>query len=268
MALLAIIAVVYFMFVAQPDQDFDDSSKPIRVLIVGNDVLHFNDVPNMLREVGVMSKSWRPLEVACVAQGDFCLAQHAGDQATLSMIAEKDWDFVVLQERWTQPLQDPAVMLESASALSKLAREKRSEVVLLIPWADSGDKARQEVLSTVCRKLAERLSLQVAPAGDLFFQIADKHKELALYEADKHHVTPLGSWIAAATVYAVVTGQKPKLTKQFTYNSGSGEEPHVQIEPDLAIDLETTVWETTKRDNSSALGPPVFRPAPLPKPTP
>ncbi len=260
-ALLSIIAAVYFLFVVKPDGDIDDNLKPLSVLIVGNDVLHFNDIPNMLREVATMSKSWRPLDVACIAQDDFCLAQHAGDKETLRMIAEKDWDFIVLQERWTQPLQDPAAMLESATVLAKAAREKRSEVVLLIPWADSGEKARQEVLSTVSRKLAERLSLQVAPAGDIFFQISEKHKDLSLYEADKHHVTPLGSWIAAATVFAVVTGQKPRLTKQFTYNSGFGEEPQVSIEADLATDLETNVWETTKRDNDRrALGPPILKP--------
>ncbi len=257
---IGILGTVYF-YSSKEKESLPEELTPIKVLIIGNDTLHFNDVPSMVREVALMSKSWRPLEVSCIAREDFSLGQHVEENAAQKVIDENDWDFVVLQDRWLQPLQDPAGMLESTRAIAKVARKKGSRVVLFIPWADAGQDKQQEVLSSVSRRVAERLSLDVAPAGDVFFAVAKKHKEINPYAADKHHVSSIGAWLAAATLYSVVTGQKPKLkADQFTFQSGDGEEPQVPVVGDVATDVETIVWETVYNQNlGKRLGPAVRR---------
>ncbi|MDZ4837714.1 MAG: hypothetical protein SGJ27_28340 [Candidatus Melainabacteria bacterium] len=262
MLVVGIISAVYF-FGIKDKEIIPDELVPIKVLIVGNDTLHLNDVPNMVREVATMSKSWRPLEVSCVAREDYSLSQHVDEAAAQKLIADNDFDFVVLQDRWLQPLQDPGGMLESTRALAQAARKKGSRVVLFIPWADAGENKRQEVLSSVSRKLAERLSIDVAPAGDVFFAVVKKHKEINPYVSDKHHVSSIGAWLAAATLYSVVTGQKPKLkADQFTYQSGDGEEPQVPVVGDVATDVETIVWETVTQQNPGKRLGPTVAPAP------
>jgi len=264
--LIAVGAFVYTMWPTWFKQiaEIPDEQKPITVLIVGNDTLHTNDVPNMLREVSRMSKSWRPVEVTAIALEDYSLGQHITEKKAEELIKQEPWTFVVLQDRWLQPLQDPAGMLDSARALTDTARKQGSKVVLFIPWADAGDEKRQEVLSAVSRKLAERLSIDVAPAGDVFFAVAKKHKDLNLYVGDNHHVSAIGSWLAAATLYSVITNQKPKLfADKFTYNGDSENEPHVPIVGDQAIDIETMVWQTVNDENKGRkLGPPVVNAVP------
>lgn len=264
--LVAIICGVwYFMFRGSPG-DVPDEEKPISVLIIGNDTLHVNDVPNMLREVAKMSKSWRPLEVTCLAKEDHSLAQHVLEKDAEALIREQRWDFVVLQDRWLQPLQDPAGMLDSVRALSREARHRGSRVVLFVPWADAGEDKRQEVLSAVSRKLAERLSIDVAPAGDVIFAVSNKHKNIQPYVADKHHVSSIGSWLAAAALYSVITNQKPKLVAgKFTYHGNDGEESHIPVRGDLAIDIETQVWQIVNEENPGRrLGPPIKEAEPAP----
>jgi hypothetical protein len=259
LVILSIIGSIYYFMFSKKAEEVPDEEKPITVLIVGNDTLHTNDVPNMLREVAKMSKSWRPLEVTCIAKEDYSLSQHVLEKEAESLIKQEPWDFVVLQDRWLQPLQDPAGMLESVGTLTKSAREKGSRVILFVPWADAGEEKRQAVLSAVSRKLAERLSLDVAPAGDVFFKVVKKHKDINPYVGDNHHVNSIGAWLAAATLYSVITNQKAKLiADKFTYQGNDGEEPHVPITGDEAVDVETQVWQTVNEENPGRrLGPPV-----------
>jgi len=259
LAMVAIIAGVWYFMFPNAQVDVPDEEKPINVLIIGNDTLHINDVPNMLREVANMSKSWRPLQVTCLAKEDYSLAQHLQEKDVEVLIREQRWDFVVLQDRWLQPLQDPAGMLDSVRTLSKTARDRGSRVVLFVPWADAGEDRRQEVLSTVSRKIAERLSIDVAPAGDVMFAVANKHKEIQPYVADKHHVSSIGAWLAAASLYSVLTNQKPKLVaEKFMFHGNDGDESHIPVTGDLAIDVETQVWQTINEENPGRkLGPPM-----------
>lgn len=259
--IVAIIATVYYFVSSGEKEGVPDEKKPISVLIVGNDTLHHNDVPNMLREVAVMSKSWRPLEVVCLAKEDHSLLQHVDEETARALIKDRDWDFLVLQDRWLQPLQDPSGMLESIRTLANIARERGTRVILFVPWADAGLEKQQQVLSAVSRKLAERLSIAVAPAGDVFFAVVKKHEQLDPYVGDKHHVSPIGSWLAAATLYSVITGQKPKLkADSFVYHSGNGDEPQVPVSGDVATDVETIVWEVVNQENQGRkLGPPVIK---------
>ena len=264
LVIVAIIGGVYYFTLSNKSEEVAEEEKPINVLIIGNDTLHINDVPNMLREVAKMSKSWRPLEVTCLAKEDFSLAKHVAEKDAEALIKQQPWDFIVLQDRWLQPLEDPAGMLDSVRTLSKSARDQGSRVVLFVPWADAGEDARQEVLSTVSRKLAERLSIDVAPAGDVLFAVSNKHKEINPYVADKHHVTSIGSWLAAAALYSVITNQKPKLiADKFLYQGNDGEESHIPITGDLAIDVETQVWQTVNDENRGRkLGPPIKKAEP------
>lgn len=249
LTVIGILAAIYF-FCIKPKSIIPEELVPLQVLIVGNDTLHHNDVPNMVREVARMSNYRRPLEVSCIAREDYSLGQHVQEAEAQKLIEENNWDFVVLQDRWLQPLQDPSGMLESTRAIAKTARKKGSHVVLFVPWADAFDDKNQEVLSFVSRKLAERLSIDVAPAGDVFFAVVKKHKEVNPYVEDKHHVSPIGAWLAAATMYSTITGQKPKLiANQFTYQSGQGEQPQVSVSSDTAADIETIVWQTVIEQN-------------------
>lgn len=256
LAVVGILGIVYFLSIKSKSL-LPPELVPVKVLIIGNDTLHLNDVPNMVREVARMSKFKRPLEVSCIAREDYSLGEHVKENAAQKLIDENGWDYVVLQDRWLQPLQDPAGMLESTRVMAKSARKKGSHVVLFIPWADAGDDKRQEVLSSVARRLAERLSIDVAPAGDVFFAVVKKHKEINPYVQDKHHVSAIGAWLAAATLFSTVTGEKPKLVAdQFTYQSGNGEEPQVPVVGDAARDIEAIVWNTvTEQNRGRHLGP-------------
>lgn len=249
LTVVGILGAIFFIAVKNKSM-IPAELLPIKVLIVGNDTLHLNDVPNMVREVARMSKSKRQLEVSCIAREDYSLGEHVKENEAQKLIDENDWDYVVLQDRWLQPLQDPASMLESTRTIAKSARKRGSHVILFVPWADAGEDERQEVLSSVSRRLAERLSIDVAPAGDVFFAVVKKHKDINPYVQDKHHVSAIGAWLAAATLFAVVTGEKPKLVAdQFTYQSGAGEEPQVPIVGESAGDIESIVWNTVSEQN-------------------
>ena len=96
------------------------ASDPGRILLIGNSHIFMNDLPAML------SRLAESADIACscgqAAYSSYELAQHAVDSRTLSCIAEKPWDIVVLQERTTVLLTrvadftKPAVLALSEAA--------------------------------------------------------------------------------------------------------------------------------------------------------
>src|SRR6266436_5168473 len=75
----------------------------------------------------------------------------------------------------------------------------------------------------------------VIPAGLAFARVREKQPELGLYVADKRHPTLVGTYLAACTVYAALTGRSPVGN---SYVAGL-DQPTAQL-------LQTAAWETVQ----------------------
>jgi hypothetical protein len=75
----------------------------------------------------------------------------------------------------------------------------------------------------------------VIPAGLAFARVREKQPELSLYVADKRHPTLAGTYLAACTVYAALTGRSPVGN---SYVAGL-DQPTAQL-------LQPAAWETVQ----------------------
>jgi hypothetical protein len=75
----------------------------------------------------------------------------------------------------------------------------------------------------------------VIPAGLAFAGALAKRRDLNLYAADKRHPSLLGTYLAAATVFAALRQQSPVGN---SYTAG--------IDPDTARFLQTVAWDTVQ----------------------
>lgn len=203
-----------------------DRNRPIRVLIVGNGILWMNDVAQVLRTMG--SASNRKLDVVQIAKPEpYSLAGHWTDGEAPRLLKEQRWDFLVLQDALELPNRDAKEMLTSTRDFVNLARKNPStKVILMMPWTDQQALKKQEVISAVTRTLADRLSLYIAPIGDVFVEAEKRFPALSAHAADKHNASEVGSWLAAYCLYAIITGTRPTLDiKSYTFNSGNPDVP-------------------------------------------
>ena len=75
----------------------------------------------------------------------------------------------------------------------------------------------------------------VIPAGLAFAKARQRQSDLNLYAPDKRHPSLAGTYLAACTVYAALTGQSPV-----------GNAYHAGIDPETATFLQTTAWNTVQ----------------------
>ncbi|HTE97141.1 MAG TPA: hypothetical protein VK621_00645, partial [Bradyrhizobium sp.] len=75
----------------------------------------------------------------------------------------------------------------------------------------------------------------VIPAGLAFARAVGKQPELNLYAPDKRHPSLAGTYLAACTVFAVLTGRSPVGN---SYLAG--------IDAPTAQFLQTVAWETVQ----------------------
>lgn len=225
---IVLLGLGFFFFLQwQSGQDEDSSTKPIRILMLGNDYMVTNDIPDMLRQLFKDDTGTRKIEIVSIAIPDskYDLGMHlASDGFKKLSSKENEWDFVVLQDGPEQILEHPYVVLTNIRKIKEAVESPRTRFVLLMPWVKPGETTRQAVLSAVSRRIARNLSLRVAPAGDIFFEIGSVYPDLLLYLDDNRLANTNGAWVVTACLYNVLRGEQPgpeKLAVTYRYGTES-----------------------------------------------
>lgn len=177
-----------------------------RILFIGNSYTYCNELPTMLAQLAVAGG--KDVDVHQVTAGGVTLEWHAQNEATLAALYEA-WDFVVLQEHSIRPIQDTPKMAMAAAALQAVIASTGAQTALFMTWARQHFPEMQAGLARVYTALAQEIGARVAPVGLAWEAALAADPSLALYEEDKSHPTPLGSYLAACVFYATFFGESP-----------------------------------------------------------
>jgi len=255
-ALLLIAGIYAWYLLTRTGSQPETANKPLKLLLVGDSFLLGDQFAEKLRALAKMSAFERPFDVS-VADPHASLKQHLSQGNVSALLDKNVFDIVVLQPGLDEPLEKPDALLESAKSLARMARKGGGRVTMVETWTAPSAAVRQEVSSSVIRRLADRLSTEVAPCGDVFRRARKKFSNLAFCENEGKHLNGLGGWICAACIYAVATGERPVLKAGQMH---SGENPSRTGSPGIsdaeAAALEGIVWETVNKENANHhLGP-------------
>ena len=128
-----------------------------------------------------------------------------------------------------------AIFFQYAKRNAQIARRHGVEPMLFMSWAYEDHPEMTAKLAEAYTKAGNDNKALVIPAGLAFARVFAERPDLKLYVADKRHPTPIGTYLAAATVYAAVTGQSPE---DSSYEGG--------LAPDAAKYLRKAAWETVR----------------------
>jgi hypothetical protein len=70
-------------------------------LFIGNSYVQYNNLPNLVSSIA--SSKGKTLTIGTKANGGFTFTNHANDPATYTAIANKKWDYVVIQGQSQEP---------------------------------------------------------------------------------------------------------------------------------------------------------------------
>ena len=127
------------------------------------------------------------------------------------------------------------VFTEFAKKDSDIVRAHGAIPVFFMSWAYADKPEMTAELAEAYTVAGNDNNALVIPAGLAFARALSKQPELNLYVADKRHPTLAGTYLAACTVFAALTGRSPVGN---TYLAG--------IDAPTAHFLQTVAWETVQ----------------------
>lgn len=198
------------------------TENPKRVLLVGNSYLYYNDsLHNHLRRMVAAADAGlgKALQYKSATIGGATLAHHNVDWLTgPGQIGVKEpFELVILQGHSAAALSDKrqASFRESAAAHAKIIAARGGKVALYMTHAYVAPHklAKPENIGQIDDfyvKTGNELGALVIPVGLAFEEAYKRDPEIKLHNAQDHsHPSLLGSYLAAATVYATIYGKSP-----------------------------------------------------------
>ena len=191
-----------------------------RVLFIGNSYTFFNDLPSLVAAFAAAAQEG--VESAVFAPGGWTLERHWEDGEALARIKQGGWSHVVLQEQSTRPIEAPALTLEFGRRFAAEISAMGAVPVAYLTWARRDRPQTQAALNDTYCLLARESGAIVAPVGPAWWEILAARPDLTLHLDDLSHPAPLGSYAAAAVLFATITSGDPEHLDVRTVNAGEG----------------------------------------------
>ena len=225
-ACLGLAAVASALSVKEADKRFGVWMKRGNILLIGDNITTIWNTAASVEQVAWSTAPASRLNVALSAT--CCLESLQGHLSEtygkpgLKAIRQGGWDVVVLMENPYEPLIRRGDFFSAITVLTAEARRMKAEVVLFEPfalapgsvvfgseasWSGGDPRTMQARLREVCGQIAGRLHLPVARVGDAFEWVRMHHPEIGLYENDKIHPSPAGSFLQACVIASLLTGK-------------------------------------------------------------
>ena len=229
-----------------------DKSKTYKILFIGNSYTYCNDMPT--RYFGeIMEAAGYKVNIISLTKGGWTLSGSANSQDELGKqvdmaLTHQDFDFVILQEQSMTPAVNVGSFYSGVRRLNKKIRESGATPILYATWGrkqGSGDlTATGLTAETMTWKLAasyehmgQTHDIPVAHVGLAFWDIVQNERRVNLFDTDLSHPNAAGSYLAALTLFARITGVDPTTVD---YEGGVGS----NIEPILKEAARKAVFET------------------------
>jgi hypothetical protein len=229
-----------------------DKSKTYKILFVGNSYTYYNNMPARYFSQ-LMGAAGYKVKVLALTKGGWTLLNSSNAQDELgsqvdNVLTHQKFDFVILQEQSMTPAVNVGSFYNGVKRLDSKIRESGGIPVLYATWGrkqGSGDlTATGLTAETMTWKLAaayehmgQTHDIPVAHVGLAFWDIVQNHRNIALHDPDMSHPSAEGSYLAALTIFARITGIDPT-----TVDYEGGVNP--AIEPVLKEAARKAVFET------------------------
>lgn len=207
----------------------------LNVLFLGNSYTAYNNLPQLVAQVAASTGDY--VTFNSNTPGGHTFQQHSTNTTTLSLIAQGNWDYVVLQEQSQLP-SFPIGQVESsvypyAKKLDSLinAANPCAETVFYNTWGrKNGDASNCANFPPLCTYqgmdsllqlrygfMADTNNAILSPVAQVWRYIRTNYPTIELYNPDESHPSLAGSYAAACAFYTVLFRKNPLL---ISYNAG------------------------------------------------
>lgn len=180
--------------------------KSIKLLYVGNSLTYVNELPAIVSGFG--SNDNVNITYKSVCYPDYSLEDHWNEGKAKKEIESGGYDFVIAQQGPSAMPDSRVLLIDYAAKFSEICVKNRTKLVMYMVWPS---KARLFDLDNVIQSYSQaavKSGALLAPAGLAWKNAMEADSLLTLYSSDNFHPSAQGSFLAAACIYAVITGRK------------------------------------------------------------
>jgi hypothetical protein len=240
----------------------DPSPGRYRVLFVGNSLTYVNDLPAMVARISASLGA--PLETHSLVAPDYGLEDHWNDGMVARLLQRERWDVVVLQQGPSSLPESGANLVDYATRFGTLIRTGGACPAVYMVWSEARYPQLFDAVRDHYREAADSARAQFLPAGEAWRASWRNDSTFAFYSADGLHPTPLGSYVAALTITAGLTGRSP--IGDTTSIAGTRLDPRGRrvIQESVAAALAAVTFRpcvSGSRSSSSRSSPPAATPS-------
>ena len=182
-------------------------TREFRILFIGNSLTAANGLPDMVQAMG--KASGQGIRVASTALPNFSLEDHLQQGDAARAIERGGWTHVVLQQG-PSALPDSRVQLvRDVKRFDALIRAHGGRTCVFMVWPSSMRAFDFDGVVASYTEAARAADAILIPAGSAWRAAWTEDRALELYAADGFHPSPLGSELAAMTVYHRLIGALP-----------------------------------------------------------
>lgn len=193
--------------------------KEVNVLFIGNEMSAANRMHQVFQYIGAqLPIPYKILAANLFAKG-FSFEEH-NERTDLNPVYEKyAWDYAIIQGNYKKALGSSEKYKSQAISLIKNLQERKTKVIILMPWAENYSIEDSKTLFSLHQNLARETSSLLAPVGTAFI-IAKKHEpKIKLFLEDGIHPSAHGSYLTAAVLVSTLTRQNSIGQKQLGLKS-------------------------------------------------
>ncbi|HSV16155.1 MAG TPA: hypothetical protein VLI90_17975 [Tepidisphaeraceae bacterium] len=187
------------------------TKKPLalRVLFIGNSFTARNDLPGLVALLA--DGAGNRLEHQLLSIGGASLGTHWNKGEARAAIEHGRFDYVVLQEQSTLPIQNATRMHENVRLFDPVIRAAGSKTALYMTWARKHAPQTQAVITAAYTSIAREIAATLIPAGIAWQRALRPPAKIVLHDKDGSHPTLAGSFLAACVAYrALFRGRLPR----------------------------------------------------------
>jgi hypothetical protein len=203
----------------------------LRVLFVGNSYTYFWNLPQTVEAMAISMNI--PLIARQSTAGGTNLKQHwLGEEGLNSkaIVAQGIWDVVVLQNHSRSTLDTPDEFTEYGLKFIDLVKSIGAKPILYQTWARAFNPLMQQTITKGYEQLGTRANVEVVPIGELWKKAISLRPDLNLYDPDKSHPSPIGTYLNATAFFKYLTGNNAiTLDKRITDIDRNGQKIYLSI---------------------------------------
>lgn len=178
-----------------------------RVLFIGNSLTAGNDVPGMVRSLAAAAGlEWH---VEAELLGGAGLEDHWASGLAPAMIRDGHWDAVVLQQGPSSLPESRVNLRHWTGEFDDLVRVAGGRSALYMVWPELSRFEAFDRIRDSYALAARDVSGWFLPAGETWRAAWREDPSLPLYAADDFHPSAAGSYAAALTIFAGLSGRSP-----------------------------------------------------------